>query len=143
MIPSKNQILKNFLSCVNWEEKYTYIIDLGQLLPKFPKKFQINQNLISGCQSYTWIALEKNKTHKGTHVIKFYGNSESSIVKGIIVIIFSLYKNLDLESIQHIKAKSFLDQFKFNQNLTVTRSQGIYLILNNIRSQAAKLADSK
>lgn len=33
-LPDKEKLLRNFLRCANWEEKYLYIIELGQRLPE-------------------------------------------------------------------------------------------------------------
>ncbi|WHL24762.1 MAG: SufE family protein [Candidatus Blochmannia vicinus] len=137
--PTKAQLLRNFLSCINWEERYMYIIHLGKLLPDFPTNMRIKKHLISGCQSQTWIAL----THSiilHNNLIKLHGYSDSAIVKGIITIIFSLYQGLSLQEAINIDIKPFLiDQLQLKQNLTISRSQGIYLILNSIHSQANAL----
>ncbi len=34
VLPDKEKLLRNFLRCANWEEKYLYIIELGQRLPE-------------------------------------------------------------------------------------------------------------
>ncbi|VEA18229.1 cysteine desufuration protein SufE [Salmonella enterica subsp. enterica] len=31
-LPDKEKLLRNFTRCANWEEKYLYIIELGQRL---------------------------------------------------------------------------------------------------------------
>lgn len=33
-LPDKEKLLRNFTRCANWEEKYLYIIELGQRLPQ-------------------------------------------------------------------------------------------------------------
>ncbi|WP_236840094.1 SufE family protein [Blochmannia endosymbiont of Camponotus nipponensis] len=139
--PTKTQLLKNFLSCINWEEKYIYIIDLGKLLPEFPENMRIQKYLISGCQNKTWIALTTYlEPHNGNDLIKLHGYSDSSIVKGIITIIFSLYQGLSLQEATNLDVKPFLiNQLQLKQNLTISRSQGIYLILDSIHSQANDL----
>ncbi|URJ25543.1 SufE family protein [Blochmannia endosymbiont of Camponotus sp.] len=135
--PTKNQLLKNFLSCINWEEKYIYIIDLGKLLPAFPENMRTQKYLISGCQSQTWIALTTSTIVPHGKSIKLYGYSDSSIVKGIITIIFSLYQGLSLQETANFDIKPFLiNQLQLKQNLSMSRSQGIHLILDSIRSQA-------
>lgn len=142
--PTKNQLVQNFLSCSSWEEKYMYMIDLGNLLPKFPKKFRTTEYLVTGCQSYTWIALDLIKNivstdDKDQNIIKFYGDSNSAIVKGIIVIIFSIYKNMDIKSITSFNINAVFDQLQLTQNITTYRSQGTYSILNSIYVQIHKL----
>ncbi|AAZ40999.1 SufE [Candidatus Blochmanniella pennsylvanica str. BPEN] len=134
--PTKNQLLQNFLSCINWEEKYIYIIDLGKLLPAFPENMRTQEYLISGCQSQTWIALTTS-ARPHDKPIKLHGYSDSSIVKGIITIIFSLYQGLSLQEVANVDVKPFLiNQLELRQNLSLSRSQGIHLILDSIQTQA-------
>lgn len=149
IFPNKSQLLINFLSCNNWEEKYMYIIDLGKLLPKFPKKIRIkNKFLISGCQSQTWIALiseslrNKQITNSNNRSIKLYGDSDSSIVKGLISIIFILYNNLNIQEIIDLNPQPFLEQLQLKQHLTTSRSQGMYTILCAIYNQAKNIKNT-
>ncbi|ADV33760.1 cysteine desulfuration protein sufE [Candidatus Blochmanniella vafra str. BVAF] len=148
MLPTKNQLLKNFYSCANWEEKYLYIIDLGKLLPIFPERFRTTKYLIKNCQSNTWIALipilnKKPDQHlnknQNTSFVKFYGDSDSVIIKGIITIIFIVYQNLSIESIINFDIRHFLTQLALNQHLTISRSQGVYSILDDIQTQSNNL----
>lgn len=139
--PTKEQLIQIFLSYSNWEERYMYIMDLGDALPKFPQVLRTNKYLVTGCQSYTWIALMQDSTidNKKKDLIKFYGDSDAAIIKGIIVIIFSVYQNLDVKSIINFNINSFLKQLNLIQHLTMSRAQGIHSILNSIYMQINKL----
>lgn len=146
VFPTKSKLLLTFLSCINWEEKYLYIIDLGSLLPTFPENMRTTDFLTSGCQSRTWIVLTTScsvdfiqPSYYCNYPIKLYGDSDSSIIKGIIAIIFSLYQGLTLQAILDLDVKPFLEQLQLQQNLTASRSQGIQAILNTIYSQAKNL----
>ncbi|CAD83430.1 SufE protein probably involved in Fe-S center assembly [Candidatus Blochmanniella floridana] len=137
MFPTKEQLLKNFFSCMTWEEKYLYIIDLGKLLPRFPEDFRTQQYLVSGCQSRTWITITNYSHYNSSNndFLDFYGDSDSTIIKGVITIIFSLYQNLNIKSIVKLDVYNFLNQLKLNQHVTITRVQGIYSIINTIKMQ--------
>lgn len=146
--PKKTQLLLNFLSCTSWEEKYIYIIDLGKLLPKFPTNIRTKKEfLISECQSQTWIALtipfsKNNNQHFSIHqinIIKLHGDSDSSIVKGLITIIFGLYQELTLQEMIDFNPRPFFEQLQLQQNLTTSRSQGIHTILRSIHIQSKNL----
>ncbi len=50
-LPDKDKLLRNFSRCANWEEKYLYIIELGQRLPPLSAEEHSPQNIIQGCQS--------------------------------------------------------------------------------------------
>lgn len=54
LLPDKEKLLRNFLRCANWEEKYLYIIELGQRLPELRDEDRSPQNSIQGCQSQVW-----------------------------------------------------------------------------------------
>ena len=48
-------ILDAFEFLDDWEERYSYIIDLGKSLPSFPEADKSEENLVHGCQSQVWI----------------------------------------------------------------------------------------
>lgn len=50
-LPDKDKLLRNFSRCANWEEKYLYIIELGQRLAPLSPEEHSAQNIIQGCQS--------------------------------------------------------------------------------------------
>lgn len=45
-LPDKEKLLRNFLRCANWEEKYLYIIELGQRLPELNDDDRNTENSI-------------------------------------------------------------------------------------------------
>ena len=54
----QNEIIEDFDVFSEWEDKYRYIIDLGNDLPKIDDKFKTDDNLIRGCQSRVWLHVE-------------------------------------------------------------------------------------
>jgi cysteine desulfuration protein SufE len=56
-LPDKDKLLRNFGRCANWEEKYLYIIELGQRLPPLSEEAHNPENIIQGCQSQVWIVM--------------------------------------------------------------------------------------
>ncbi|AKC60526.1 cysteine desulfuration protein SufE [Blochmannia endosymbiont of Camponotus (Colobopsis) obliquus] len=128
----KNTLLKNFLRCENWEEKYLYIITLGNNLSPAPNNIHSSKFLVPGCQSKTWImVLTDNHTN-----VQLYGDSNSSIVKGIIAIIFIIYQGLTLKEIIKLDVSPFIKKLNLHQNLTFTRTQGLGDIIRTLRKQA-------
>lgn len=56
-LPDKDKLVRNFSRCLNWEEKYLYVIELGAKLPPLDEAERQAGNLISGCQSQVWIVM--------------------------------------------------------------------------------------
>ena len=94
-LPDKEKLLRNFGRCANWEEKYLYIIELGQRLPPLSEEAHNPENIIQGCQSQVWIVMEQ--TRDG--VIKLQGDSDAAIVKGLIAVVFILYHQMSAQDI--------------------------------------------
>ena len=59
-LPDRDKLLRNFGRCANWEEKYLYIIELGQRLPPLGEEAHNPENIIQGCQSQVWIVMEQS-----------------------------------------------------------------------------------
>ncbi len=58
-LPDRDKLLRNFGRCANWEEKYLYIIELGQRLPPLSEEAHNPDNIIQGCQSQVWILMQQ------------------------------------------------------------------------------------
>lgn len=123
------QIKINFQQINNWEERYIYLIELGKKLKIMPKIFYKKENLIPGCQSYVWIKLIKLKNNK----VKFFGDSDSDIVKGLIAIVFFAYHNMQKEKILSFNIHNLLEEISLKKYLTFSRSQGLLSIISFIK----------
>lgn len=135
----KDKLLHNFSRCKSWEEKYLYIIELGNYLPPLPDKVRIPEHLIPGCQSQVWIVMIADDNGD----IKIYGDSNASIVKGLIATVFILYKGLTLAEVTELDVYPFFHRLALTQHLTSSRSQGLESIVRAIRLQAAAFLQVK
>ncbi|KFS99857.1 cysteine desufuration protein SufE [Salmonella enterica subsp. enterica serovar Bareilly str. CFSAN000231] len=79
-LPDKEKLLRNFTRCANWEEKYLYIIELGQRLAELNPQDRNPQNTIHGCQSQVWIVMRRN----ANGIIELQGDSDAAIVKSLM-----------------------------------------------------------
>ncbi|AKC59932.1 cysteine desulfuration protein SufE [Blochmannia endosymbiont of Polyrhachis (Hedomyrma) turneri] len=139
-LPTQNIVLRNFHNCINWEEKYLYIIELGNYLSSIPQSMKSEKNLIPGCQSKVWFIMKITNIKNGKNIVRFYGDSESAITKGILCIIFIMYQGLTIEEIIYFDPYHFLNQLELTEHLTYSRSQGVRSILQTIYNHARKLS---
>ncbi|QJC36634.1 cysteine desulfuration protein SufE [Enterobacteriaceae endosymbiont of Donacia simplex] len=135
ILPSKNEIENNLRSCCNWEEKYLYIIELGHQIPILPKKEYSLENFIPGCQSRVWIKIKVTKNN----YVKFKGDSDSSIIKGLLTIIFVFYNKKTYNEIITFDIQSYFKKLSFNKYLTNSRIQGISIIIKTIINKLKKI----
>lgn len=136
-LPNKEQLLRNFGRCGNIEEKYRYIVELGSYLPPLPEGMLPTKHLIHGCQSKVWLVMITDD--KG--MVQLYGDSDASIVKGLMATVFILYHGLTAADILGLDISFFFHKLALTQYLTPSRSHGLEAIVRKIRSLAAAALD--
>ena len=132
-LPDKEKLLRNFGRCANWEEKYLYIIELGQRLPPLGEEAHNPDNIIQGCQSQVWIVMHQNSDG----VIELQGDSDAAIVKGLIAVVFILYHQMSPQDIVAFDVHPWFEKMALTQHLTPSRSQGLEAMIRAIRAKAA------
>jgi len=135
-LPDREKLLRNFNRCANWEEKYLYIIELGQRLPALSEEAHRAENKIQGCQSQVWILLHQ----RDDGVIELQGDSDAAIVKGLIAVVFALYHEMTAQDILAFDVRAWFEQMALTQHLTPSRSQGLEAMIRAIRARAAELS---
>ncbi|CAI1532125.1 Cysteine desulfuration protein sufE [Serratia quinivorans] len=133
-LPDKDKLVRNFSRCLNWEDKYLYVIELGAKLPALDDTERQAGNLISGCQSQVWIVMQLD----GQGRVEFHGDSDAAIVKGLLAVVFILYHQMTPQQIVELDVRPFFAELALSQHLTPSRSQGLEAMIRAIRSQAAK-----
>ncbi len=135
-LPDKEKLLRNFTRCANWEEKYLYIIELGQRLPELADEAHKPENSIQGCQSQVWIVMQR----RGDGVIELQGDSDAAIVKGLIAVVFILYQQMTAQDIVAFDVRPWFEKMSLAQHLTPSRSQGLEAMIRAIRTKAANIS---
>lgn len=135
-LPDKERLLRNFTRCANWEEKYLYIIELGQRLPALSEQAHSAENTIQGCQSQVWIVMQQNESG----IIELQGDSDAAIVKGLIAVVFILYQQMTAQDIVAFDVRPWFEKLALTQHLTPSRSQGLEAMIRAIRAKAAILS---
>ena len=135
-LPGRDKLLRNFNRCANWEEKYLYIIELGQRLSPLDPEQHTAENSIQGCQSQVWIAMGCDAQGR----ITLQGDSDAAIVKGLIAIVFILYDGMTAADAQTFDVRPWFEQMVLAQHLTPSRSHGLEAIIRSIRTRAASFS---
>jgi cysteine desulfuration protein SufE len=122
-------IYRQLNECLDSEEKYWYLINLGKTSPRLDAQHMVNENLVSGCQSQTWL-------WKKVEVNTFYYvcDSESFLVKGLGYLATDFYSGLSQEEIE-LKEPAFISELGLDAFITASRVNGLYSIIQKIRSK--------
>jgi len=115
----------------DWEERYRYVIELGRLLPDLDEKWRTPKYKVSGCASQVWIHAE----HDGK-VLKFSGDSDALIVKGLVAIAFMIFSGKTPGQILAQDADAVFTKLGLKEHLTPQRSNGLVSMVARIKSDA-------
>ncbi|WP_185872689.1 SufE family protein [Blattabacterium cuenoti] len=126
----EQKIKQEFDQLHDWQDKYEYILYLGNSLPKQDNTFRTEDKLIYGCQSKVWLDAKLI----GMKII-FDADSDALIPKGLIAIMINVYSGRYPFEIISSKA-NFISDIGFNNFLTPIRSNGLLLFLKKIKFYA-------
>ena len=136
--PSLDELYETFEDLVDWEDRYEYILDLGRSLPPLPADDQIGQNQVRGCMSTVWMVINNHSDEKADH-LDIRANSDSMIVKGLIVILLSLYSKRSPQQVLEIDAHQTFSKLGLNQHLSPNRRNGLFSMVQKIRERAVQI----
>ncbi|MEO8148799.1 MAG: SufE family protein [Bacteroidia bacterium] len=127
---TEKEIVDDFELFDEWTEKYQYIIELGQKLPKLDAKYYTDENKIKGCQSSVWMHCE-TKDDK----VQFAADSDSTFVKGLVSLLIRVLNNRKPEEIINTDLK-FIDAIGLRQHLAQTRANGLSAMIKQMKLYA-------
>jgi len=132
------ELIENFELFDDWEDKYRYLIDLGEHLPQLPPELHSEEWKVSGCQSQVWLVpaiVEEN----GQKLINFRGDSDAAIVKGIIAIVLSIFTHKTPQQIKEIEVENIFAKLGLSEHLSPSRRNGLGAMTEKIRYYASVL----
>ena len=119
----------------DWEDKYRYIIDLGKTSPSLSEEDKNEKNKVDGCASQVWF-LVKQEEENNDKLLYFKGDSDALIVKGLAIILFSIFSGKTPKEIIEIDAFEKLKELNLEKNLTMQRSNGLSAMIKRIKQEA-------
>jgi cysteine desulfuration protein SufE len=134
MTISLDDIIADFELLDDWEDRYRYIIDLGRQLEQLPDSARVEGNKVQGCVSQVW--LQTTRGEGADPVIRFVGDSDAHIVKGLVAIILALYSGQKSSTITAIDANALLKKLGLDQHLSPQRSNGLRAMVARIKADA-------
>lgn len=126
----QQEIIEEFSTFEDWMDKYGYLIELGNDLPDLDPKEKTDEHLIRGCQSRVWLVSDFENGR-----IKFRGESDAVIVKGLVALLLRVVSDRTPEEIINNELY-FVDEIGLKQHLSPTRSNGLLAMIKQIKLYA-------
>lgn len=137
--PSLEELVETFEYLDDWAERYEYIIELGRKLTPLPAEHQTEENKVHGCMSTVWLITDT--TDDNPPVVNINADSDSIIVKGLIVILLSSFSGKSPEEILAFDVDALFTKLGLNQHLSANRRNGLFSMVKRIRGLATSAAE--
>lgn len=119
----------------DWEERYRYVIELGGDLAPLSEAERSEANKVRGCASQVWLVTEP----QGDGTVRFRGDSDAHIVRGLIAILLRLFSDRRPAEIVSFDIKAAFQRLGLADALSTQRSNGLAAMAQRIGRDAEAL----
>jgi cysteine desulfuration protein SufE len=133
-----DDLVESFDLFDDWEEKYRYIIELGDELDAMPNDLKTEEYRVQGCQSQVWMTAEVVAGEPPR--ICFTADSDSMIVRGLIAILMAVYSDRTPQEVLAFDIEETFDILGLRKHLSPSRSNGLYSMVKRIKDLAQAAA---
>jgi cysteine desulfuration protein SufE len=127
-------IRDDFAFLDDWEDRYRYIIELGQGLSPYPEAARDGAHKVQGCVSQVW--LKTSLSGGADPVMEFEGDSDAHIVRGLVAIMLALFSGKRASAILRTDAEATMHEFGLDEHLTPQRANGLRSMIKRIKREA-------
>jgi cysteine desulfuration protein SufE len=131
-----DEITENFALLDEWEDRYRYVIELGRMLEPLPDAARTEANKVPGCASQVWLTTEIDRNGPDRPILRFSGDSDAHIVRGLVAVLFAIYSGKPAQDILDVDALALFDRLGLREHLTPQRSNGLKSMVGRIRDEA-------
>ncbi len=125
-------LYSDFALLDDWEDRYRHVLDLGKALAPLAEAERNAQTKVDGCMSQVWLVKES-----GNGTLRYRGDSDSHIVRGLIAILLMIYSGKTAADIVALDIEAIFTRLGLDEHLTPQRTNGLRAMVERIRSDAA------
>ncbi len=127
------ELFDEFTVLGDWEQRYRHVIDLGKTLAPLGDAERSDANKVRGCASQVWLVADPPGDGGA---LRFRGDSDAHIVRGLIAILLGLYCGGAPGEILAFDAKAAFARLGLSEALSSQRANGLMAMVERIRRDA-------
>lgn len=128
-------IVAEFTALGDWIDRYRYLVELGERMPRLSDEHRTAQNQLPGCQYALWIVSEYDADAGVLHIL---ADSDAKITRGLAAL---LVRVLDGQPPAVIAAAElrFLDTMGLRTHLSAQKGAGLAALVDELRRRARQV----
>ncbi len=115
----------------DWDQRYEYLVELGEQLPDMPEYLKTEDNRVKACMSKVWIDItaDQDKVH-------IQGDCDTSIIKGVLALLIDLCNGLSAAELQSVDMDEIFQRLSLDSHLSPNRHVGVYAMFELMKQKA-------
>ncbi|MEN8179342.1 MAG: SufE family protein, partial [Pseudomonadota bacterium] len=136
-----DEIVDTFEFLDDWDQRYQYLMELGEQLPPLPDVLKTEENWVKPCMSTVHVCAEVVPNRPG--VMRFRGDCDTATIKGVLALLIDLLSNRTLQEMRQVDVDGLFNCLQLEEHLSPSRHVGIYAIVNKMLERATSLSDAQ
>ena len=133
-----DDVIATFDMLDTWEDRYRYLIEMGRSLAPLLDEERSEHNRVRGCASQVWLVTRLTQRPDGSPLLRFRGDSDAHIVKGLVALVLSFYDGKAPQDVLSSDVMGLFKQLELSEHLTPQRSNGVRSMVERIRRDATQ-----
>lgn len=129
-------IIDDFALLDDWEQRYRYLVELGERLAAMPAELKTDGNRVMECMSLVHVAAHPDPARAGC--LRYAGDCDTAIIKGVVALLVELFSGKTPADIAALDVDRLFKGLHLEKNLSPSRHVGVYAIVNKMKRQAAQ-----
>ncbi|MEL6436442.1 MAG: SufE family protein [Pseudomonadota bacterium] len=133
-----DDLITDFSMLDDWEDRYRYVIELGQALPPYPDSLRDEAHKVNGCVSQVWVdaQLDEASGEPGDPAIVYQGDSDAHIVRGLVAIMITTLSGRRASDIRDYDIEGTVKELGLDEHLTPQRANGLRAMIQRMKQAA-------
>jgi cysteine desulfuration protein SufE len=127
---SIEDLAENFNALDDWEDRYKYLIDLGNTLPPMDESLKTEAAKVRGCMSQVWMVLTWDNDGR----LRLLADSDAQIVRGLIAVLSALFSGKTAEEAARIDVEKDFQRLGLDQHISPNRRNGFFSMVEAVRA---------
>ena len=132
------EILDTFELLGDWDQRYQYLVEIGERLPAMPADDKREENRVKECMSTVYSAARPDPQHPGR--LRYTGDCDTSIIRGVVALLVELFSAKTPAEILALDVDALFEGLHLEEHLSPSRHVGVYAIVDKMKGQARLFA---
>lgn len=138
---SLDDIVEIFDLLGDWDQRYQYLVELGEQLPAMPEQLKTEDNKVKGCMSQVWVHPYQDKNDNTRY--HYCGDCDTAIIKGVLALLIQLVDGKTAAQIKQLDVDEMFERLSLDDHLSPNRHVGIYGIVALMKQQLKHATKNK